>query len=132
MNHDRDRLIRIRERYQNEKTRKLGHFLEVLNVDKEDLEWLIEEVDHYYFQIELMKKTRSQQQRRDFNHLKQLEEQNRLLSEMLVKKHLSGPIVLSAPEGYVTKVDKQGNITIEKGNEATEWVENNLNKGEIL
>jgi hypothetical protein len=118
-----DRLTLIKERYKNAPTRKLGLQVEVVNVDKDDLEWLIAEVEHHFFQVELMKKTRSQQQRRDFIHLKQLEEQNRILIEMLVKKNLSEPLILSAPEGYVTKVDKQGNITIEKKNKATEWEE---------
>lgn len=127
MNHDRDRLIQIMERYKNAPTRKLGSQLEVVNVDKEDLEWLITEVDALFFDSQMVRASRSKMAREENFRLRQMEEQNRLLTEMLAKKRLSEPLTLSIPEGYVVKTDEKGNIIqIEKGNKATEWKESEL------
>ncbi|MFZ7945695.1 hypothetical protein [Neobacillus sp. 19] len=62
----------VRKRYEGAYIEDYGDF-EIVHVDKKELDWLIEEVQHLQFENETIRRNRTTQERKDFNRIKQLE-----------------------------------------------------------
>jgi regulator of replication initiation timing len=74
-------LDQIKKRISNAYIEDLGDY-ELVHIEKSDLDWLVEEVEHIQFENETIRRNHTTQERKDFNRIKQLENEIKTLKSL--------------------------------------------------